>query len=107
MLEELDWLSVNQMSAQTRLMEAWKAINVEDYCMKDTLKVRRKGAYKTRSSGMIFLDYGDDGQHTGFANPTSRIWNKASNKVKQAESLYQAKKSIREFVVETTLRDPG
>ena len=100
MLDELNWLSINQMSAQTRLMEAWKAINVDDYCMKDTLKIRTKGAYKTRSSDMVLLDHGDDGLHTGFANPTSKIWNKAPRKIKQAESIYQAKKSIRDYVAE-------
>ena len=50
---------------------------------------------------MVFLDHGDDGLHTGFANPTSKIWNKAPSKVKKADSLYQAKKSIREYVVES------
>ena len=50
---------------------------------------------------MVFLDHGDDGQHTGFANPTSKIWNKAPRQVKQAESLHQAKKSIREYAVES------
>ena len=69
--------------------------------MKDTLKIRKRGGYKTRSSEMVFLDHGDDGLHTGFANPTSKIWNKAPSKVKKADSLYQAKKSIREYVVES------
>ena len=68
--------------------------------MKDTLKIRNKGAYKTRSSDVVFLDHGEDGLHTGFANPTSKIWNKAPKTVKQAESSYQAKRLIREYVVE-------
>ena len=100
MLEELDWLSVNQMSAQTRLMEAWKAINLEDYCMKDTLKIRSKGAYRTRSSNLILLDHGNDGLHTGFVNPTSKIWNRASAKLEGAKTPNQAKNLIREYVKE-------
>ena len=100
MLEEVGWLSINQMCAQTRLMEAWKSINLENYCMSDNLKVRQKGAYKTRSSDLVLLDHGEDGVHTSFVNPTSKIWNKAARDLKQAETLDQAKKSIRKYVIE-------
>ena len=30
MLEELNWLSLNQLSAETRLVQAWKTANVDD-----------------------------------------------------------------------------
>ena len=100
MLEEVGWLSINQMCAQTRLMEAWKSINQENYCMSDTLKVRQKGSYKTRSSDLVLLDHGEDGQHTSFVNPTSKIWNKAARDLKQAETLNQAKTSSRNYVIE-------
>ena len=68
--------------------------------MKDTLKIRKKGAYRTRSSNLVLLEHGDDGLHTGFANPTSKIWNRASAKLKEAKTLNQAKKLIREYVKE-------
>ena len=35
MLEKLNWLSVNQLAAETRLMQVWKALNMEDYCLTD------------------------------------------------------------------------
>ena len=68
--------------------------------MSDNLKVRQKGAYKTRSSELVLLDHGEDGTHTSFVNPTSKIWNKAARDLKQAETLDQAKKSIRKYVIE-------
>ena len=34
-LDELGWLSINQLAAETRLIEAWKTVHLEDYCMKD------------------------------------------------------------------------
>ena len=34
MLEKLNWLSVNQLAAEIRLMEVWKSLNLEDYCLK-------------------------------------------------------------------------
>ena len=49
MLENLGWLSVNQLAAETRLIEAWKSVHIDDYCMKDVLKLRHKGSYNTRS----------------------------------------------------------
>ena len=45
MLEELGWLSINQLAAETRLIEAWKTVHLEEYCMKDILKLRHKGSY--------------------------------------------------------------
>ena len=35
MLDKLDWLSLNQMSCEVRLIEVWKSINIENYCLKD------------------------------------------------------------------------
>ena len=69
--------------------------------MRDTLKVRQKGAYTTsRSSDLVLLDHGEDGLHTSIVNPTSKIWNKAARDLKQADTLDQAKKSIRNYVIE-------
>ena len=31
MLEDLGWLSINQLAAETRLIEAWKSVHMEDY----------------------------------------------------------------------------
>ena len=35
MLEDLGLLSLNQLAAETRLLEAWKTVHQEDYCMTD------------------------------------------------------------------------
>ena len=95
-LEELDWLSLNQMAAESRLVEAWKTANLEDYCLKDTLKKRQKGTYATRSSNEEFFERGVDDLHgsAGFVNPTAKIWNEAPKAVKSA------KRHIRNFVKE-------
>jgi len=37
MLDELNWLSLNQMAAESRLVEAWKTAKFENYCLKDSL----------------------------------------------------------------------
>ena len=42
MLEELEWSSINQLCGETRLIEAWKTVHWEKYCMKDVLSIKKK-----------------------------------------------------------------
>ena len=55
MLEDLGWLSLNQIASETRLIEAWKTACYEDYPLKDTLKKRSKSSYSTRSMNQEFF----------------------------------------------------
>ena len=64
MLEELDWLSLNQLSLETRLIQAWNTAHVEDYCLQDTLTKRRKGSYSTRGSEVDHFEPGEDNRIT-------------------------------------------
>ena len=102
MLDELGWLSINQLAAETRLIEAWKTVNLEDYCMKDVLKLRHKGNYNTRRNHVNFLDTGVEDIYgsAGFVNSTAKLWNKSPDSVKEAQSLSHAKREIRKFVQE-------
>ena len=102
MLDELGWLSINQLAAETRLIEAWKTVHLEDYCMKDVLKLRHKGNYNTRRNHVNFLDTGVEDIYgsAGFVNSTAKLWNKSPDSVKEAISLSQAKREIRRFVTE-------
>ena len=102
MLDDLGLLSVNQLAAETRLLEAWKTVHQEDYCMKDILKLRHKGSYNTRSSNVDFLDTGVDDVYgsAGFVNTTAKLWNKSPNSVKDVPTLCIAKREIRNFVKE-------
>ena len=100
MLDELGWLSINQLAAETRLIEAWKTLHLEDYCMKDVLKLRHKGNYNTRTNHVDYLDPGVSDIHgsAGFVQTTAKLWNKAPLSVKEAHTLSSAKKEIRNFV---------
>ena len=102
MLDELGWLSINQLAAETRLIEAWKTVNLEDYCMKDVLKLRHKGNYNTRRNHVNLLDTGVEDIYgsAGFVNSTAKLWNKSPDSVKEAQSLSHAKREIRKFVQE-------
>ena len=41
MLAELNWPSINQLSIQTRLEQAWKAVNIKDHTRK--IRSTKKG----------------------------------------------------------------
>ena len=52
MLEKLGWLFFNQMACEVRLIETWKALNVEDYCLSDIFE-RVQATRDTRSANKV------------------------------------------------------
>ena len=54
MLEKLGWLSINQLACEVRLMETWKALYLEDYCLNNIFE-RVQNTRATRSSNKIRL----------------------------------------------------
>ena len=100
MLKELGWLSVNQLCAETRLVEAWKSVNLEEYCMSEILTKKNKLQYSTRSNDQTFLQSGMENRFSSasFRKKTAQIWNEAPREVKEAKTITQAKKAIRTFV---------
>ena len=57
MLNEVGWLSLNQLACETRLIEVWKSLNLEEYCLKDVFeKVEysrfTRGSEKIRSTAI-------------------------------------------------------
>ena len=102
MLEDSGWLSVNQLAAETRLVEAWKSVHIEDYCMNEVLQLRHKGSYRTRTNHVDFLESGVDDIYgsAGFVHTTAKLWNESPLSVKEATSINSAKREIRKFVIE-------
>ena len=102
MAQNLEWGSINQLAAQTRLIQAWKSVHLENNCMKDVLHLRPKGNYNTRLNNVDLLDTGVEDIYgsAGFVNATAKLWNKAPKSVKEASSLCVAKREIRKFVEE-------
>ena len=102
MLEESGWLSVNQLAAETRLIEAWKSVHIEDYCMNEVLQLRNKGNYRTRTNHVNFLETGVDDTYgsASFVHTTAKLWNESPLSVKEATNIHSAKREIRKFVLE-------
>ena len=97
MLDELGWLSINQLAAENRLIEAWKSIHFDDNCMKDVIKLRNKSSYNTRSHNVDYLDTGVEDIYGSarFVNTTAKVWNKSPSSVKEATIISLAKKEMR------------
>ena len=76
LLKKFNVLAVNQLNAQMKLLEMWKAINVDKYPLQ--LKQQNSGA-TTRADAV-------------------RVWNLAPDQIKDCKSIGQAKKAIKTFV---------
>ena len=100
MLKELGWLSLNQLCAETRLLEAWKSAQKEDYCMKDILHVKNKLTHGLRSNGQTLFELvtEDKFANGSFLQRTIQIWNMSPRNIKEATTIYQPKSAIRNYV---------
>ena len=77
MLNELGWLSVNQLTAEVRLLEVWKLLN-EDYCLSDMFakvesKTGRMGKNSVRVPKVVLSRLRDN----SFKYPSCKLWNLA------------------------------
>ena len=92
-------LSVNQLNANIKLLEIWKALNVDDY----PLKVKRQEVNpQNRATRADLNGRPKEIRKTTLAQKTSvsdsiYIWNRAPDSVTKSLSLYQAKKEIKIF----------
>ena len=99
MLDQVGWLSINQMSCEIRLIEVWKSLNVESYCLSGLFeKVSSK--HKTRSEENIRLKAGFKSRlrESSFHYPSVQVWNSAPTSVTKAQSESLARKAIRDYV---------
>ena len=94
-------LSVNQLNAQIKLTETWKAVHDSEHPLKiekvkhDTLGCNTrevtKGDLKEVGKSNIL--------QSTYLSDATRIWNKCPENIKMCDSLWKAKKTIRAFVV--------
>ena len=101
MLKQLGWLSLNQMSAEVRLIEVWKALNIEDYCLKDIFQKADSGQTNVRSSARnrIKSSFKSKLRENSFHYPSARLWNSAPTEVTKAITESAARNAIRKYVL--------
>ena len=93
-------LAVNQLNAQIKLLEMWKAINVDKY----PLQLKRHnsehiGATTRADSRNRPCNIGKSNlTHNTAVSDAVRVWNLAPEKIKDCKSVGQAKNAIKSFV---------
>ena len=97
---KLNMLSVNQINAQVKLTEMWKATNVSYYPIPLDKKAFNDDSRLTRSitRGDIVLQGRSELCNSSFMFDASKIWNNAPSSIKERNTIYKAKKEIKKFV---------
>ena len=101
LLQKYKLLSVNQLAAQIKLVEAWKSINRDNYPLKlepnypdraNTQRELRPGSVKTWKD-----DAKSVAAKVSFSRDAAKLWNNAPEVIKSAQSLNIAKKEIKSY----------
>ena len=99
LLKNIGMASVNQINCQIKLLEIWKAINIQDYPIKVKNVTSCIGSANTRSGGndrLVEIGNSNLSAKT-FINDATKIWNRAPKELKECPTLYAAKKAIKQF----------
>ena len=101
LLKKYNLPSVNQLSAEIKLVEAWKCTHIESYPLRlepnnpnraDCLRSIRPSSIK---------QWKDESSSTAarisFSRDTAKLWNNAPVAITNAISLYSAKREIKSF----------
>ena len=100
LLTKFNMLSVNQMNAQIKLSEMWKATNDEDHSFKISKRVpdQESRAMRSISNEVIsVLSFSDLSKQT-FINDGIKAWNKAPLSIKSCKTYASVKIEIKKFV---------
>ena len=99
-LEKFNLLSVNQLNAQIKLCDIWKAVNVTDYPTKVSFITVQSNSVHTRSvTNGLLKESGKTALTQGtLINDAIKAWNITSNEVKQSATYNVAKNNIKKFV---------
>ena len=97
---KLGLLSVNQINAQVKLTEMWKAVNSGSNSLKITIKTKTSEAAITRADkNLTLMEQGlTELCKKTFLNDAAHLWNSTPISIKDSNSLYSAKKEIKTFV---------
>ena len=98
MLKKLNWLSVNQIAAEVRLIETWKSIHT-NYCLSNVFE-KRVSSYETRAAGKNALEVEEKSRlrENSFQFPCTKLWNIAPQSITNAQTESFARKAIRDYV---------
>ena len=86
LLQNMNMLSVNQMNAQIKLTETWKALNNKNSALKNlkqkTLIGSADRTSRSISNGDLIEEGTSDMDRSSFLNDSMRLWNRAPTAIK-------------------------
>ena len=100
MLEQLGWLSITQLSAEIRLVEVWKGLNKENYCLSELFEKAESNNGITRSAGLNKLKtvFKSKIRENSFAFPSVQLWNSSPADITTETRESRVRKAIRNYV---------
>ena len=105
MLKETGWLSLNQLSAEGRLIELWKAINNPESPLTKLVKIKQSQVETRAAAKKTVEQYPKEGQEMNkklegcsFRHTSAKVWNSAPKEISEATTLEQVKPLIRKYV---------
>ena len=100
MLEKHKMLSINQLNAQIKLTEIWKAMKDEDhpFKVKPTPISPEERTSRGQAAGYIQSKARSNVTKETFINDSIKAWNRAPNEIKNTVSIHGAKATIKKFV---------
>ena len=92
--------SVNQINAQIKTNEVWKALHVPNHPFKIEKVLHDNSTCVTRAEANGELkEFGKSViVQSTFLSDASHVWNKCPSSIKDCDTLWKAKKTIRSFV---------
>ena len=100
MMNKFENLSVNQLNAQIKLVDMWKANNLANYPTKIQKTDQNEVRTTTRAvtSGRLIEVGVSSCAKNSFHNDGVKAWNNAPESIKSCKSIWAAKKAIKSFV---------
>ena len=95
LLQKQKMLSINQLNAQVKLTEMWKACNQPNYPLNIKQLSSTNNGPTTR--GMTCENLVEAPTKGTFMGDAARLWNKAPLQIRKAKTLITVKKEIRKF----------
>ena len=98
-LGKFNMLSVNQLNAQVKLLEMWKALNLVDYPLKIKQQTVTESGVSTRASHKgrpINIGKSNTTKNSSISD-SIRVWNLSPITVTDSKNIYLAKKAIKSF----------
>ena len=100
MLEKHNMLSINQLNAQIKLTQIWKAVKDADHPFKIVVPSPNPDQRVSRGqeAGYIKSKALSNITKKTFINDSIKAWNRAPNDLKNKANIYGAKAAIKKFV---------